>query len=152
MNAHGGFVPDGFEVPERFEGEGFRLEPLGVQHNESDHRAWMSSIDHIRSSPGFPDGRWPREMTLEENADDLRRHAVDFAGRRGFTYTVLEGDGDEVVGCVYIYPAEDAQVDAHVSSWVRADRADLDLPLRRVVSAWLERDWPFTSFHYDGVA
>ena len=28
------FVPDGFEVPLSFDGPGFRLEPLGPEHNE----------------------------------------------------------------------------------------------------------------------
>jgi hypothetical protein len=35
-------------------GVGLRLEPLGPQHNQSDHAAWMSSIEHIRSTPGYP--------------------------------------------------------------------------------------------------
>ncbi|MEI6497281.1 MAG: N-acetyltransferase, partial [Actinomycetota bacterium] len=34
------FVPDEFEVPQSLMGDGFRLEPLGPQHNASDHQAW----------------------------------------------------------------------------------------------------------------
>lgn len=96
------FVPDDFVVPLGLVGPGFRLEPLGPQHNERDHDAWMSSLDHIRSTPGFPDGSWPAPMTLESNLADLVRHAQDFADRRGFTYSIL--DGDHVIGCLYIYP------------------------------------------------
>ena len=47
------FVPDGFAVPRELVTEEFRLEPLGPQHNEGDYEAWMSSIDHIRATPGF---------------------------------------------------------------------------------------------------
>jgi hypothetical protein len=83
------FVPDGFEPPPRLEARDFRLEPLGPEHNERDHEAWSSSIEHIRASPGYPDGSWPRQMTLAENLADLERHAGDFAARTGFTYTVL---------------------------------------------------------------
>ncbi|UJW29792.1 hypothetical protein L3Q67_31775 [Saccharothrix sp. AJ9571] len=35
------------------------FEPLGPQHNRADHAAWTSSIEHIRSTPGYPDGDWP---------------------------------------------------------------------------------------------
>src|SRR4029077_1431397 len=98
---------------------------LGPEHNERDHEAWSSSIEHIRASPGYPDGGWPRPMSLAENLADLERHARDFAARRGFTYTVLEA-GDDVIGCVYVYPAEDDVHDASVQSWARVSRAVRD--------------------------
>ncbi|MGA2014976.1 MAG: N-acetyltransferase, partial [Solirubrobacteraceae bacterium] len=53
------FVPDDYAVPLALTGPGFRLEPLGPQHNVADHRAWTSSIDHIRATPGFSTWRWP---------------------------------------------------------------------------------------------
>ena len=87
-------------------------------------------------------------MTLDENRADLERHAADFAARTGFTYTVLAPALDEVIGCVYIYPAADGD-GAVVKSWVSAAHADLDEPLYRLVSAWLARDWPFTKVSYD---
>ena len=85
-------VPVGFEPPTSLATDRFRLEPLGPQHNRADHAAWTSSIEHIRSTPGYPDGRWPPPdgMTLEQNLADLRRHADDFARRVGFTFTVLD--------------------------------------------------------------
>ena len=135
------FIPDEFVVPDEFVGDGFRLEPLGPQHNERDHEAWMSSIDHIRASPGYPAGPWPSTMSLAENLEDLVRHADDFANRTGFTYSVL--DGDDVIGCVYIYPSKSADYDAAVKSWVRESRAELDAELRRAIAAWLRSDWPF---------
>ena len=52
------FVPDGFEPPTSLTTDRFRLEPLGPQHNESDHAAWTSSIEHIHATPGFA-GSWP---------------------------------------------------------------------------------------------
>ncbi len=74
----------------------------------------------------------------DDNLADLRRHERDFAARSGFTYTVLGGGGDRIVGCVYIYPAKDgAPGAADVQSWVRSDRAELDVPLHDAVSAWL---------------
>jgi hypothetical protein len=136
------FVPDGFEPPRGLEASDFRLEPLGPEHNERDHEAWSSSIEHIRASPGYPDGSWPRPMSLAENLADLERHASDFAARTGFTYTVLAA-GDDVIGCVYVYPADDDVHDASVQSWVRASRAELDPVLRAAVAEWLASSWPF---------
>ena len=53
------FVSHEFEVPTTFAGPGFRLEPLGAEHNERDHEAWMTSIAHIKATPGFEDSDWP---------------------------------------------------------------------------------------------
>jgi hypothetical protein len=143
------FVPPGFEPPRGLETDDFRLEPLGPEHNERDFAAWTSSIEHILRSPGYgPDASWPHPMTLEQNLADLERHARDFAERTGFTYTVLD-PGDDVVGCVYVYPARDDLHDARVQSWVRASRAELDAPLRRTVAGWLAGDWPFVRPLYE---
>jgi hypothetical protein len=138
------FVPDGFEPPHGLETDDFRLEPLGVEHNDRDYAAWSSSIEHIRASSGFGAGSsWPRPMSLDENRGDLERHARDFAERTGFTYSVLD-EGDDVIGCVYVYPARDGSHDVDVRSWVRESRAELDSVLRRVVADWLVGDaWPF---------
>ena len=71
----------------------------------------------------------------------LVRHARDFLARAGFTYAVL--DGTEVIGCVYLYPTDDAEHDVGAQSWVRASRAELDVVLQETVSSWLAEAWPF---------
>jgi hypothetical protein len=86
-------------------------------------------------------------MTLESNLGDLQRHAEDFVQRRGFTFTVIETDGD-VIGCVYIYPSRKDSAITEVRSWVSADRAELDVPLYEAVSGWLAKDWPFATVDY----
>jgi hypothetical protein len=144
------FVPDDFQPPPGLVAEHFVLEPLGPEHNEADHEAWSSSIEHIRATPGFRDGRWPRAMTLDENRADLERHARDFAARSGFTYTVLDPPDRDVIGCVYIYPDKKGGADAVVTSWVRATRADRDGALRELVSRWLAEAWPFARISYAG--
>jgi hypothetical protein len=137
------FVPEGFEPPLGLTTDLFTLEPLGPEHNERDYAAWSSSVDHIRASPGYgPDSSWPHAMSVVDNLGDLERHARDFVERTGFTYAAVDLEGD-VVGCVYVYPARDDAHDAHVRSWVRASRAELDVPLRDVVAAWLGASWPF---------
>jgi hypothetical protein len=140
------FVPVGFEPPTSLVTDRFRLEPLGPQHNEADHAAWMSSIEHIRATPGYPDGDWPplNGMSLEANHRDVRRHAADFAAGTGFTFTVLDPADDDVIGCVYLYPTSSEDYNVTVQSWVRADKADLDVRLADAVAAWLATEWPWT--------
>lgn len=137
------FVPDEFEVPKGLQGKGFWLEPLTAEHNERDLAAWSGSIEHVRSTPGFM-RNWPplEGMSAEDNLRDLVRHAKDFAERRGFTYSILEGE-DEVIGCLYVYPAKEDPESVHVSSWVRADRAALDAVVYESVLGWLREAWPF---------
>jgi hypothetical protein len=140
------FVPVDFDPPTSLVTAQFRLEPLGPQHNDADHAAWTASIEHIRATPGYPDGDWPpaNGMSLEANLSDLRRHAADFAEGKGFTFTVLDAADDKtVIGCVYLYPATSTNHDVTVQSWVRADRAELDVPLADTVAAWLDAQWPW---------
>ena len=148
----GEFVPAGFDPPTSLVTEEFRLEPLGPQHNESDLAAWTSSIEHIRSTTGYPDGSWPppEGYTPERNLRDLVRHAEDFEQRKGFTFTVLDPDDDHVIGCVYLYPTKDDDTDVEVLSWVTADQAHLDGPLADAVAAWLAADWPWERIDRNG--
>jgi hypothetical protein len=144
------FVPAGFDPPRELSLPDCRLVPLGVEHNESDHAAWTSSVAHIRATPGFESADWPPAdgMSLDANRRDLEGHARDFAERTGFTFTVLRPGTTEVIGCLYIYPARDGEHDAQVRSWVRADVAGLDAPLHAAVSRWLAECWPFARVRY----
>ncbi len=142
------FVPAGFVVPLEFVTERFRLEPLGPRHNDADYEAWSSSTDHIHATPGWENDTWPDARTAADNLRDLERHADDFRNRTGFTYTVLEPQRSNVVGCVYIYPDRTGATDAHVQSWVRATRSELDTLLWRAVSDWLASEWPFEQVDY----
>lgn len=146
-------MPPSFEVPTSFAWSDFHLEPLGEQHNDRDHAAWMSSIGHIRSTPGFSpqeEPSWPVAMTLEKNLEDLVRHAKDFQERKGFTYSILEGD--DVIGCIYVYPTRKPGRDAEISSWVRKSRAEMDATVREELATWIDEAWPFSSPSYAGRA
>jgi RimJ/RimL family protein N-acetyltransferase len=142
------FVPDDFVPPAGLDGPGFRLEPLGPEHNDRDYAAWSGSMAHIEATPGFAGWGWPHSMPLDENLEDLRRHRRDYEERKGFTYTVLEPGTDDVIGCVYIYPLRDGEPGASVRSWVTERRSELDEPLYTAVSTWLASDWPFARVEY----
>ncbi len=144
-------VPNDFEVPRELRSAQFRLEPLGPEHNAADHAAWMSSIEHLQTTPGFAGRGWPPDegISAEANLADLVRHADEFERRVAFAYTVLRPDADDVIGCVYFDPGpRPGSVD--VRSWVRADVAELDAVLRQTVREWLARSWPFDDVAYAG--
>jgi hypothetical protein len=149
--SHEVLVPEDFAVPLEFRAARFRLEPLGPQHNTADLAAWSSSIAHIQQTPGFEGRDWPPDggFTPEQNLRDLVQHAEEFEQRVAFAYTVLEPDGDDVIGCLYLNPGS-AAGGVKVSSWVRSDVADLDPVLRRAVRDWLVEAWPFDEIAYAG--
>ncbi len=138
-------MPAGFEPPTSLVADRFRLEPLSPRHNSADYATWTSSIEHIRATAGYPGGDWPslEAVSIEANLADVRRHVTDFEDRRGFTFTVLDPTDDDVIGCVYLYPAESDDYDVSIRSWVRADRSDLDVPLAEAVARWVASEWPW---------
>jgi hypothetical protein len=151
----GPFVPVGWSLPTPLDGVAFRLEPLGPAHNESDHRAWVTSIEHIRGTPGFSagdwgDDSWPLPMSLDDNLADLRQHAREFDQRQAFAYSVIDPVSGEVIGCVYIDPDESGIAVAKVRCWVCAGRAELDTVVAFEVAVWLAGAWPFGSVRFPG--
>ena len=77
------FVPPVFDVPLGLETSEFVLEPLLPEHNELDYDAWTSSMEHIATTPGYPDGSWPREMTRDENRGTCSATPTTSAPGRG---------------------------------------------------------------------
>lgn len=134
--------------------EHFMLEPLGPRYNDADHRAWMSSIDQIRATPGFTaedwaGDSWPYPMSASDNLADLQQHADEFARGQAFAYTVLDPADRDVIGCVYVDPDDVAE--ARCRLWVRADRTDLDSALEATVRDWLATpEWNLTSVRFPG--
>ena len=87
-------------------------------------------------------------MTSEQNLGDLRQHAEEFAERSGFTYTVLDRQRPRHRLRLHLPVEGRGAGAADVRSWVRADRAELDVPVHDAVSAWLASAWPFTAVSY----
>jgi len=89
-------------------------------------------------------------LTLEQNLVDLGWHEKEFQLRRSFAYTVSAPDESRVLGCVYLYPSEHADVEVHL--WVRRDawEAGLDPELEQAVRSWVDERWPFATAVYPG--
>ena len=73
---------------------------------------------------------------------------IDYLNGKSKADNILGLDGDDVIGCLYIYPDKKGDSEAYVSSWVTASRAEMDVAVWRAVSDWLSADWPFRSFRY----
>lgn len=144
-------LPAGEPVPDPPDHPRFRFAVLGPEHNAADLHAWSTSIDHIHRTPGFRPGGWPeRPYTLAENLADLKRHREHHRRHLDFAWTVLDPkDPHVVIGCVYVKPDPTGAADAEARSWVSADRAELDAPLRDHLGPWFRVAWPIR-IRYDG--
>jgi hypothetical protein len=87
-------------------------------------------------------------MTLAENLAGPESHARRSARRVDFAYSVIGIANGAVIGCVYFKQTPAADGEATATSWVCADRAELDGPLADVVGAWFREAWPFEVVHY----
>ena len=143
------FVPDSFHVPQGMQAERFRLRKLTSADAAADYEAVMESKIRLRRTFG---DEWPSdEFTIQENQAELAEHERAFADRLAFTYTVVSLDDSRVLGCVYIFP--DQEADAQVLFWLRdsAVSAGLQPALESALESWLGDAWPFAHVNYVGV-
>lgn len=144
-------VPDGLRTEE------FALRPIVADDAAADYAAVMETREYLRLWEG---STWPEDdFTVEANRTDLtdleRRHAA----HRAFTYTVLDPDGTECLGCVYVFPISAtflvkstvtpvgadkwADVEAVIFFWVRRSRMQtgMDKRLLAALRRWFNEGW-----------
>lgn len=153
-----GFENTDFAVPERLETEEFVLRPIRETDAALDFDAVMESRDFLRV---WEQTSWPEDdFTVEANREDMvlleRRHT----SRGAFTFTVMNPEETECLGCVYLIAhnakmfqtAEITQigrltwegVDTTVYFWVRKSRlaGGMDARLLSALRSWFESEWP----------
>ncbi len=141
-------VSDEFDVPAGLDTPQYRLRMLTVHDVIKDYDAVMSSVEHLKGVLD-PDSNWPEGLSIEQDLIDLGWHQKEFQKRSSFAYTMMTPSDEHCLGCVYIYPSEEA--DADVFMWVRRDEYErLDVHLETAVRKWIESDWPFNSVRYPG--
>ncbi|MBU0472592.1 MAG: GNAT family N-acetyltransferase [Bacteroidetes bacterium] len=146
------FVPENFNVPEKLMTKQMLLRPLRSSDVELDYRAVMSSIDHLKGVFG-PDDNWPQEdLTIEDDLRALKNHESEFQKRVGFTYTVMNHEEQECLGCVYIIPMHAKEYEAQVFLWVTTDAFNkgYDSELYDAVKEWMKNEWPFSKVIFPG--
>jgi GNAT superfamily N-acetyltransferase len=152
------FRDQGIEPANGFTGEGFIVRPLVPSDVALDYDAVMSSREflfHWEQDPPYP----PVDFSVEDNLTDLEK--MDGAHRDGtrYTYTVMNADESEALGCIYLLPNDDrmylnadvtshdgtdlSNVDATVSFWVRPATWEdgFERLLLDAVLGWLRQDW-----------
>ncbi len=135
----------------------FRLRPLVADDAELDYAAVMDAREHLRL---WEQSTWPADdFTVEANRKDLVECEERHLAGRAFTYTVLDPDRTECLGCVYVFPTaatflarsavtalgDEAwtDVDAVVYFWVRPALMDagMDERLLAALRAWFAGEW-----------
>lgn len=92
-------------------------------------------------------------MTYGADKEDLARHEAETMAQETFNYAVLNDGETELLGCVYIDPADEKPPpgsDAVASWWLvnRAIGTHLERALDDFVRRWLPETWGFGSVHY----
>jgi hypothetical protein len=149
-----GWLPDGFAHPERVAlATGHHLRPIRADDVDVDYPAVMGSRERLWEIYGEAWGWPPATMTFEQDREDLAHHEAEIAAQETFNYAILDESESELLGCVYIDPADSRSppgTDA-VSSWWVVDRmvgTELARQLDAFVPRWLSDTWGFERVHY----
>ena len=148
------WIRNDFSPPERVDlPTGHHLRPIRETDVDIDYPAVMGSQERLWAKYGTAWGWPPATLTYEADRDDLARHEAEIAARETFNYAVLDEEETELLGCVYIDPADAESppgTDAVVSWWLvdRALGTDLERALADFIPQWLASTWGFEAVHY----
>ena len=152
------FGEKGVEAADGFTGDGFIVRPLVPSDVVLDHEAVMSSREflyHWEQDPPYP----PADFSVEDNLEDLQQMDSDHRNRIRYTYTVMNADETQVLGCIYLLSNDDrmyrtaevasydgtdlSSVDATVAFWVRVStwESGFERVLLDAVLGWLRDEW-----------
>lgn len=148
------WLPDGFAHPERVElPTGHHLRPILESDVDLDFPAVMGSRERLWAKYGDAWSWPPATMTLEEDREDLARHAAEIAAHETFNYAIFDAGETELLGCVYIDPPEPDSPPAcdAVSSWWVVDAhsgGELERALDAFVPGWLAATWGLSAVQF----
>lgn len=148
-------LPD--PIPEYIECEEFCFEVLHPKHVALDYQALMESKDFLRR---WSNSAWPEDhFKIEDNFIDLEWHFEEFQVKTAFTYTILNQDKTQCLGCIYIRPVTSIQslspeeksmlnpFHFFISYWVITDirKTQLENEIFNTLLHWLLTTWQFQS-------
>ncbi len=152
------FRAKGIEPSDGFSGDGFIVRPLVPSDVVLDHEAVLSSREflyHWEQEPPYP----PEDFSVEDNLADLEQMDGEHRNGTRYTYTVMNADETEVLGCIYLLPNDDrmyrsavvtshdgtdlSSYDATVLFWVRVSTWEhgFERILLEAVLGWLRDEW-----------
>ncbi len=148
---------DSSAIPEGLRTSEFLLRPLVAADVELDYAAVMESTEQLR--PWEQTG-WPADdFTVADDLADLVGLEERHREQRAFTYTVMDPEQTECLGCVYLMPPDARSfTSARITAvgdrawedygaalyfWVRTSRlaTGLDARLLAALRAWIAQDW-----------
>lgn len=144
-------------VPQRLVTNFFVLRPIVEADAELDYAAVVESKEFLR---GWEQTGWPADdFTVADNREDLAKLELRHNRRESFTYTVMNPDESECLGCVYISPPDSpifersriepfgprnwSHYPAMIHFWVRKSQLPqgMDHALFDTLREWLARQW-----------
>ncbi len=152
------FRERGIQPANGFTRDGFIVRPLVPSDVVLDHEAVMSSREflyHWEQEPPYP----PEDFSVEDNLEDLEQMDGEHRNGTRYTYTVMNANETQVLGCIYLLPNDDrmfrtaevtshdgtdlSSVDATVAFWVRPSTWDdgFERVVLEAVLGWLRNDW-----------
>ena len=153
------FRGPGISAPGGLETREFILRPILASDAELDYEAVMESRVFLRK---WEQSAWPADdFTVEANRQDMVKLERRHVSGESFTYTVMNLEQTECLGCVYVVsPQASWFSDAHVTAvgtdrwsdcdamiyfWIRKSRLPqgLDRSLLDALLIWFEQDWSF---------
>jgi RimJ/RimL family protein N-acetyltransferase len=147
------WLPAGWQHPTRVAlGAGHHLRPIRESDVDLDMRAVMGSQERLWSIYGAAWGWPPAGMTVEQDREDLARHAAEIERHTSFNYALFDAGETELLGCVYIDPPEKVGADAEISWWV-VDwlvGSPVEAALDEFVPRWIGEVWPVEAPRYVG--
>lgn len=145
-------MSNGFMPHSGFKGTNYRIEPIHRNHSPIDYKAWHDeSWNELRVLFGEA-WDWPREMSEEQNADDLEKlHYAQFLNLKWISYEILSLDGEQAYGSLYITPEACGIFGAHAMYWVTTPlRKEIETIFHAEIKQWLNSAWPWGRTYFPG--
>ncbi|MEP6981604.1 MAG: GNAT family N-acetyltransferase [Nakamurella sp.] len=147
------WLPDDWEHPTHVPlPTGHHLRPIRADDTELDMPAVMGSRERLWSIYGEAWGWPPATMTAEQDRVDLQHHADEIEAHDSFNYALFDAEETELIGCVYIDPADKDGADADISWWVRDEYVGsaVETALDELVPDWIDSGWPLAAPRFVG--
>lgn len=146
-----------YPVPAGLTTDEFVLRPITASDAQADFEAVVETREYLRL---WEQSDWPADdFTVDANRDDLVGLEERHDGHYAYTYTVVDPEGREALGCVYIFPigakflarsevtprGDEAwsEVEAVVYFWARRARMEtgMDARLLDALRGWFATEW-----------
>lgn len=148
------FIPNEFTPPGSTQSGSFLLRPITIHDVDKDYIAVMGSRDHIWNRFGEEWGWPPADLTHEQDLIDLAWHQKEAQLGSTFNYAIMSLDESALLGCVYLDPPLNSDIEAEVCYWCIEELylQGFEEELERFLRMWLINKWPFHVVKLNGTA